>query len=294
MIQFADDNTKQEVRDMWKICFGDSDAYMNIYFDHKYRNDNTLIYIKDNKPVASLQMVFYNMSFHGSEIPIAYLSGLCTLPDYRSRGYMKQLIVKSYQVVTEREIPLMVLVPQDMGVMNYYERFGFAQTFDDGIENLPPLSSIIESSNGDIHKAYETFDSYYRDNDMTIQKSFTDFETILEEAQLFNYPSKRNLIGMSRIIDARQLIEIYARRFPGNSIVLRIDDDLIPENKRIFSISNGEVEVVKYKINKEESSVNLHIKDLAQLLIGYRTTERSDPLPSLFPEMKPAMHFMLE
>ena len=30
MIQFADDNTKQEVRDMWKICFGDSDAYMNI------------------------------------------------------------------------------------------------------------------------------------------------------------------------------------------------------------------------------------------------------------------------
>lgn len=294
MIQFANDNTKQEIRDMWKICFGDSDAYMDIYFNHKYRNDNTLIYIKDNKLVASLQMVFYNMSFHGSETLIAYLSGLCTLPDYRSKGYMKQLIIKSYQVVKEREIPLMVLVPQDMGVMNYYERFGFAQTFNTGTEILPPLSSIIESSNGDIHKAYEIFDSYYRENDMTVQKSFNDFKTILEEGQLFNYPSKRNLIGMSRIIDARQLIEIYARRFPENSLVLRIDDDLIPENKRMFTISNGDVEVVKFEIKTEESSVYLHIRDLAQLLMGYRTSERSEPLPSLFPEMKPAMHFMLE
>ena len=40
MIQIADDTTKQEVRAMWKICFGDSDAYMDIYFNHKYRNEN--------------------------------------------------------------------------------------------------------------------------------------------------------------------------------------------------------------------------------------------------------------
>ena len=64
MIHFADDSTKQAVRDMWKICFGDPDAYMNIYFNHKYRNENTLIYIQDQKPVASLQMLFFNFTFY--------------------------------------------------------------------------------------------------------------------------------------------------------------------------------------------------------------------------------------
>ena len=49
---------------------------------------------------------------------------------------MKQLIIESYQVAKEREIPLMILVPQDKGVMSYYERFGFAQTFDPGLEHF--------------------------------------------------------------------------------------------------------------------------------------------------------------
>ena len=59
MIQFADDLTKQAVRDMWKEVFGDSDDYMDIYFKHKYQNENTLIYIEDNKPVASLQLLIF-------------------------------------------------------------------------------------------------------------------------------------------------------------------------------------------------------------------------------------------
>src|SRR5699024_2175983 len=119
MIHFADDSTKQAVRDMWKICFGDSDAYLDIHFNHKYQNENTLIYIEDQKPVASLQMLLFDFTFNGSEISIAYLSGLCTLPNYRNRGFMRQLITKSYKVAQERDIPLMILVPQDESVKSY-------------------------------------------------------------------------------------------------------------------------------------------------------------------------------
>jgi predicted acetyltransferase len=294
MIQFADDSTKQAVRDMWKICFGDSDAYMDIYFNHKYRNENTLIYIEDNKAVASLQLLFFNFTFHGREIPIAYLSGLCTLPNYRNQGFMKQLIIKSYQVAKEREIPLMILVPQDKGVMNYYERFGFAQTFDPGIETLPQLSKIMEANNEDIHKAYDNFNSLYRDNDMTVQKSFTDFEAILEEAKLFNYPPKTNLTGMARVIDAERLISIYSSKYPTHSLALRIVDDLIHENKKEFMISHGNVEVIKPSTSIEKDIIEVHISELAQFLMGYHTSERARPLSSMFPETKPAMHFMLE
>ena len=294
MIQIADDTTKQEVRAMWKMCFGDSDAYMDIYFNHKYRNENTLIYIEDNKPVASLQMLFYNFSFFGNEIPVAYLSGLCTLPEYRKRGYMKQLIVRSYKVAHEREIPLMILVPQDKEVMNYYERFGFIQTFDPGIQILPQLSKMIDSSYGDLHKAYEAFDSLYRENDMTVQKTFDDFKVILEEAKLFNYPLKKNLTGMARVIDAKRLVSIYASKYPTHTLLLRINDDLIRENDTVFAISQGKVEIIKSLTGTESKSVNVDVKEFAQLIMGYHTSERAKPLPSLFPEKQPAMHFMLE
>jgi hypothetical protein len=52
MIQFAEDSTKQEVWDMWKKVFGDSDDYMEIYFRHKYRNENTLIYFDNGKALC--------------------------------------------------------------------------------------------------------------------------------------------------------------------------------------------------------------------------------------------------
>lgn len=294
MIHFADDSTKQAVRDMWKICFGDPDAYMDIYFNHKYRNENTLIYIQDQKPVASLQMLFFNFTFYGSEIPIAYLSGLCTLPYFRSRGYMKQLIIESYQVAKEREIPLMILVPQDKSVMSYYERFGFAQTFDPGIEALPHLSKIMDASNGDIYKAYENFNSLYRENDMTVQKSFADFEAIIEEGKLFNYPPKKELTGMARIIDANRLTSIYSSRYPTHSFVLRIEDNIINSNNRELAISHGKVETLNPNIRLEKDIIEVDIKELVQLLMGYHTSKRDEPFSTLFPEKIPTMHFMLE
>jgi len=298
MIQFADDSTKQSVRDMWKRCFGDSDDYMDIYFHHKYRNENTLILIFDNKPVASLQMLIYNFTFHGKEIPLVYLSGLCTLPEYRGRGYMKDLIVRSYEVARERNIPIMALVPQDEGLLNYYHKFGFAQTFDSGVEVLPSLLKIIEKSNGDMQRAYELFDNLYRNNDMTVQKTFEDFVAIAEEAKLFNYPPKRSLTGMTRVVDAKQLIGLCigaTNAFRDKTIVLKLEDEMIEKNNGFYKIVEGKVEkVVAVDFSLKSTVIELNIREIAQLLLGYHTSEENDQLRSIFPERNPAMHFMLE
>lgn len=295
MIRFADDSTSGQVRDMWKTCFGDPDNYMDVYFSYKYRNENTLLYIEDSKPVASLQMLFYTFTFHGVEIPIIYLSGLCTLPEYRSRGYMKQLIIRSYQVANDRGVPLMVLVPQDEGVMDYYSKFGFVKTFDAGTEELPSLSKIIKAAKGDIHKAYDAFDAYYRSSDMTVQKTLTDFEAIIEEAKLFNYPPKRNLTGMARLIDVKQLISIFSDRYSKLSFVISVEDELINDNSSVFYITKGKVGSQEIsKTIEAESNIEVNIGELAQLLLGYHTSEKAEPFKTLFPEKEPAMHFMLE
>ncbi|HAC73162.1 MAG TPA: GNAT family N-acetyltransferase, partial [Porphyromonadaceae bacterium] len=225
MIHYADNTTRQQVYDMWKTVFGDSDEYMEIYFREKYRNENTLIYFESGKAVSSLQMLPFDFSFHGSEIPVAYFSGLCTLPEARQKGFMGSLIKKSFGEMDEKGIPLAILVPQDKTVMKFYRQFGFTQTFNAGIP-LPNLQKImVESEN--LPNAYEIFDSFFRQRDMTVQKTPDDFRAIVEEAALFDFPVKKGLMAMSRITDAEKLLIIFAKKYPQIKVSVKVSDPII-------------------------------------------------------------------
>ena len=289
MIHYADNTTRQQVYDMWKTVFGDSDEYMEIYFREKYRNENTLIYFESGKAVSSLQMLPFDFSFHGSEIPVAYFSGLCTLPEARKKGFMGALIKKSFGEMDEKGIPLAILVPQDKTVMKFYRQFGFTQTFDAGAP-LPDLQKImVESEN--LHNAYEIFDSFFRQRDMTVQKTPDDFRAIVEEAALFDFPVKKGLMGMSRITDVEKLLIIFAKKYPQIKVSVKVSDPIIRKNNAVFVIKNGSV---SKSSKKETTHFYVEIDALTQLLLGYRTSEFSNDYRLVFPEKQPLIGFMME
>lgn len=291
MIRYADIESRADVRRMWKTVFGDCDEYMDIYFREKYADERTLIYWENDKPVASLQLLPYDFTFCGTEIPIAYFSGVCTLPEARRKGYMNQLIIAALKEMHKKEIPLTLLVPQEEWLLNFYRKYGFAQTFDKGDEDLPSLEKLLKRFPNDLHAAYREFNTWFRQADVTVQKSFDDFRTIVEEAALFQFPTKRNLPGMARVIDAQALLTTFAQRYENKEFSITVTDELLEHNNASFSISSGQC--VK---NGKQS--NLHFRadigTLAQLLLGYHTSEREAPLSSIFPEKTPQMHFMLE
>ncbi|MDO5522905.1 MAG: GNAT family N-acetyltransferase [Bacteroidia bacterium] len=291
MIKYAGDTTKQQVYDMWKTVFGDSDDYMEIYFREKYRNENTLIYFEGEKAVASLQMLPYQFTFCGTEIPVLYHSGVCTLPQARKKGYMDKLLLASFEHAQKNNVPLMLLVPQESWLLKFYDKYGFAQTFDAGTEELPPLKKLIEDHPGDLHAAWREFNTWFRQKDMTVQKSFDDFRAIVEEAALFGFPSKKSLIGMARVIDAEKLLSLFANRYKQKSFSVSVHDELLSANNSAFVISEGES--IK-KNTQGSSSFKLNIRPLAQALLGYHTSQENEPIRSIFPEKTPQMHFMLE
>lgn len=291
MIQYANDTTKQQVYDMWKTVFGDSDDYMEIYFREKYRNENTLIYFEGEKAVASLQMLPYQFTFCGTEIPVLYHSGVCTLPEARKKGYMDKLLMASFEHAQKNDVPLMLLVPQEPWLLKFYNKYGFAQTFDSGTEELPSLKKLIEDYPGDLHAAWREFNTWFRQKEMTVQKSFDDFRAIVEEAQLFNFPPKKNLIGMARIIDAGKLLSVFADRYEQKTFSVTVHDELLPPNNTVFSVSEGKA--VK-KDTQLSSTLNLNIRALAQVLLGYHTSQQGEPIRTIFPEKTPQMHFMME
>ncbi len=295
MIQFADDQTKGQVRDMWETCFGDPVNYMEVYFRRKYRNEDTLLYVEEGRALSSLQMLSYKFTFWGIEIPVIYLSGVCTLPGHRGKGYSRQLLLKSFEVAAERGVPLILLVPQEKWLLDFYSKFGFAQTFDPCKEELPSIKKILDSHSGNLHAAYDEFNARFRHVDMTIQKSFGDFQAIVEEAALFDYPAKTYLIGMSRVVDAERLLSIFGEMASSTPLTLAVEDDLISSNNGVFAIhEGGNAKRVLEAGRGQQCPLSVDIRELAQLLMGYHTSERGDILGSIFPARSPKMHFMLE
>lgn len=290
MIKYISPDTKSQILEMWRVCFGDSQPYYDIYFKERYKNESTLAYFEGEKVVASLQLLPYNFTYCDTEVSIAYISGACTLPAARKKGYMGELLKRTFHELEKKNIPLSILVPEEEWLLSFYNKFGYAQTFDKGKE-LILLNELMSRHADNLHTAYKEFDSLFRNQTMTVQKTFDDFRVVVEEAAGYGFPPKKSLTGMTRIIDARKMLEIFARKYPNKSFSLEVSDEILSRNNLVVSVDKGQVLDTASKLS---THLNLTISDLAQALLGYHTEEKHDLLEGVFPEHQPQIHFMME
>ena len=54
-------NKKQQVMELWRRCFEDTDEFIRFYFERKYSDANSLIYEENGKSLSALQMLPYPM-----------------------------------------------------------------------------------------------------------------------------------------------------------------------------------------------------------------------------------------
>lgn len=282
MIKFADIHSTPLVRKMWKTVFGDSDQYIDLYFDRKYIPQNTLVYFVDGEAAASLQMLPYTIRFYGRLIPFYYLSGLCTLPEHRRKGYMEQLIFEAHHVMRQRAIPLSILVPAEEWLFGFYEQYQYQQVFKQGTEIIP-LKSILQD-HPDLKEAYIAFDQLQQ-HDFCVYKSFDDFSVIVQEYIDDGCPDKYNLAAMARIIDVKELLSLYAKANIDKSFAIAVD------KKDIYKIDKGGCYSCKRDVIPD---LDVDTKMLCRLLFGYCTGELGSSIQALFPVQYPAINLMLE
>ncbi|MDR1762690.1 MAG: GNAT family N-acetyltransferase [Dysgonamonadaceae bacterium] len=115
---------------MWKLCFpDDSGSFVDFYFSRVYKNEDTLIELYDNEPVASMQIIPYLLKTGNETFKAGYVSGAMTHPDFRKRGLMETLMNTAFQKKTEQGFDYLFLIPQEKRLFKYYSKLGF-QTLD--------------------------------------------------------------------------------------------------------------------------------------------------------------------
>lgn len=114
-----------QTRALWKLCFNDSEHFMQLYFSKVYRHELNSYIERNGKIIAALQRLPYTMLFAGQQIPVGYVSGVCTIPEFRGKGIMTDLLEKAHLQMAESGFYCSLLIPAEEKLFDYYTRRGY-------------------------------------------------------------------------------------------------------------------------------------------------------------------------
>lgn len=197
---------RDKVRELWKLCFNDSEAFIEMYFQMRYNSDINIAIESGEEVIAALQMLPYPMTLFGNVIQTAYISGACTHPDYRNRGAMRELLTQAFSQMYRRDKTLTTLIPAEPWLFDYYARMGYATVFYYGkrtfristneAENASETPDLKLLNENAFYKskiittydeaAYQYLNQKLHQRPSCIQHTSTDFHVILSDLQLGN------------------------------------------------------------------------------------------------------------
>ena len=114
--------------DLWKKVFGDSEEYIRLFFDKAYYDSECFAVIEEDKVVSAFYLLKCSIKFNGEVYHGRYLYAAATLPDYRGKGLMSELINEALKYGESHNFDFIALVPADDGLYDYYSRFGFVES----------------------------------------------------------------------------------------------------------------------------------------------------------------------
>lgn len=115
------------VFDMLKECFpktGRGYFVKRILGDPNYHKRHAYLLTKDNSFISHVHLFKKKIYYYGKQLPVIGLGAICTLPEYRNRGYCKALLRKVIQSIRGNHAPFIILFTR---VPRVYERLGFSK-----------------------------------------------------------------------------------------------------------------------------------------------------------------------
>lgn len=117
-------------KELWKLCFGDSNTYIDFYYANRYKEDETVILLNDEEISAMLTMIpVKTMAPDNLSIDTAMLYAIATHPDYQNRGFATRLMDFSKQYLCANNKDLSILVPANKQLFGWYRKQGYQDGF---------------------------------------------------------------------------------------------------------------------------------------------------------------------
>lgn len=118
------------LKELWKLAFGDEDAYIDHFFTRYYRPERMLVL--EEEGVVRAMTAWFDMPLifgDGTVIPSAYLYAVATHPDCRGRGLAGKLLAFANEWLAERGFACISTVPARPDLHVFFGQNGFGECF---------------------------------------------------------------------------------------------------------------------------------------------------------------------
>ena len=102
---------KEKIRALFNATFTGNNAWNDWFFSRVYRDDEAMVLEQDGNVLSSLMVKPYAFLFHGSDVGLAYISGVATARSARQQGFMTQLMAGALHSVASQGHALAAVIP---------------------------------------------------------------------------------------------------------------------------------------------------------------------------------------
>lgn len=162
MIKKATAEQTAEIKEIFSICFPNEDTrYMDYFFKNVFEPENCYVIIVDGKIVSTLIRNPHAIMFNGRVLQASMIMGVATLPEYRRKGYMQELMDVVLDACEHSE--LLTLIQSESPVI--YEPFGFSTVYKrkdvrlerKDVKRITNFGCAYEPTAIDLLKVYSAF-----------------------------------------------------------------------------------------------------------------------------------------
>lgn len=128
-IRFATKKDIATLKKIWKVCFGDSDSFIDYYFGEEFQADKVLLL--ENEEIASMLTIIPVQLSVPDDIKYtgAMLYAVATHPKFQRRGLSTKLMDYAKSYLEEQEVDVITLVPATSSLTEFYAKQGFLNGF---------------------------------------------------------------------------------------------------------------------------------------------------------------------
>ncbi len=111
-----------QMQQLWETCFDDTAEFVQWYFSHYWKPQNTIGIFASEMLQASAQVIPYELRVRGTDLSCGYVVGVNTAPEARNRGYAKGLLLECLRMQRARGQAISLLMPFEG---QFYYRYGW-------------------------------------------------------------------------------------------------------------------------------------------------------------------------
>jgi len=117
-------------KEIWRLCFGDEDSYINSFYAEQYKAEDTLLLLDDSEIAAMLTIIQVDLvDPRGENYRAAMLYAIATHPHYRSKGLASQLIDYTNKYLEANKTAISLLVPAEQTLFEFYYKLSYREGF---------------------------------------------------------------------------------------------------------------------------------------------------------------------